>query len=586
MTDLRKIDPVLRLMEEVPSHFREAAKRLCERLKLKRSLDVLVVFDGASIFVSENGGFGLGTMLAELQGEEIGDAVLRFSTADRDGPKAKTASTTPHEPKYTGFRFDDRYDGALVLDKYEEVWCFGFHPGNSGAPTDAPIGAHPTAATDAELRELTRWMNVRGGGVFATGDHDFLGASLCSRIPRVRSMRLWTNADGVPPISGTLRLDTNRPMNASQDPDATPAPAEIPNTAERDAVPQPIEWATWMSYRVGPFRRKRRPHPVLCHATHGPIDVMPDHPHEGRCFDTAPGGEAPLVSVDGAYDFGGGVAGDEYPASSAGVRPLPNVIAYGRTLADPPHDFEKGDQPSRRFPMISVYDGRRAGVGRVAVDSTWHHWFNMNLNGLRAAGQATGAPAAAVARWEKIRGYFVNLARWLAPPGALDPICLEILRGRFAYPGVVEWRKDLPLHELGRLVRERFVIAFGPCWVTEWTIERIDVLDRELADRLRAAWIELPDLRRKPPKPPFPPDPCLSCPPIELFESLLLGGVARAVMGELDKAFAERGADKVDRTSVDRAVLHGAAEGLAEAGEVLAASLAETKKLFAPLLKK
>jgi len=73
------------------------------------------------------------------------------------------------------------------------------------------------------------------------------------------------------------------------------------------------------------------------------------------------------------------------------------VIAYGRTLADPPHFLQKGDQSSRRFPMISVYDGRRGGVGRVAVDSTRQHWFDMNIAALQTAGEAAGAaPTIAV----------------------------------------------------------------------------------------------------------------------------------------------------------------------------------------------
>ena len=33
--------------------------------------------------------------------------------------------------------------------------------------------------TDGELKVLAEWMDA-GGGVFATGDHAYLGASMCS----------------------------------------------------------------------------------------------------------------------------------------------------------------------------------------------------------------------------------------------------------------------------------------------------------------------------------------------------------------------------------------------------------------------
>ncbi len=59
-------------------------------------------------------------------------------------------------------------------------------------------------------------------------------------------------------------------------------------------------------------------------------------------------------------------------------------------------------------PMIAVYDGHQAGVGRVATDSTWHHWMDVNINAIKAADNDD---------WKKISRYFINLAVWLNPPG-------------------------------------------------------------------------------------------------------------------------------------------------------------------------
>ncbi len=46
-----------------------------------------------------------------------------------------------------------------VIDKYEQIWCFGFKPSNSGNPSDAEIDL-PTSfpASDAELLKLSQWM--------------------------------------------------------------------------------------------------------------------------------------------------------------------------------------------------------------------------------------------------------------------------------------------------------------------------------------------------------------------------------------------------------------------------------------------
>jgi hypothetical protein len=46
-------------------------------------------------------------------------------------------------------------------------------------------------------------------------------------------------------------------------------------------------------------------------------------------------------------------------------------------------------------------------VGRVATHSTWHHWFDQNIDEIEAKGGEN---------WAKISRYFLNVATWLAPP--------------------------------------------------------------------------------------------------------------------------------------------------------------------------
>ncbi len=52
--------------------------------------------------------------------------------------------------------------------------------------------------------------------------------------------------------------------------------AIIPNSVETDEKPQPIEWVAEYSYGTSPFFIHKSPHPILCHPTLGPINVMPD----------------------------------------------------------------------------------------------------------------------------------------------------------------------------------------------------------------------------------------------------------------------------------------------------------------------
>src|SRR5262245_40228727 len=221
--------------------------------------------------------FGIERVIRLLRENHVGCMHFEVDVALRGGPPfAVVAAPAGTNAKYTGFRFDSVLpDGTKVIDHYDEVWCFGFKPGNDAGPDSNINLPFAFPASDAELAALTTWMN-NGGGVFATGDHDYLGASMCSRIPRIGTMRAWTNAQGVPPIGSTLRIATNRPVNAAE----MAGTEVIEFDRQSDAVPQPIHWEPWQVINHLTHRHSR-PHPVLCHPTLGPIDVMPDHPHEG-----------------------------------------------------------------------------------------------------------------------------------------------------------------------------------------------------------------------------------------------------------------------------------------------------------------
>ena len=456
-------------------------ERYFRPLRLFQRADILVVVD-TEIATQPGVGFGVGSVIELIRQTTVGCLRFRVDIALRNGESPHVVnSPAPYAPNYRGFRFDMVADGDSVIDKYEQIWCFGFKPSNSGSNNDAEID-QPSSfpASDAELAKLSQWMDDRKGGLFGTGDHHFLGASMCRQIPRLGTMRRWTNADGVPPIGTPDRIDTLRPPSSAYMPGAPGGPLALGNGPHQgDLEPQPIRWATWQSV-FWPFLYRRRPHPVLCHPTLGPIDVMPDHAHEGLCVPVSE------INLGATYDFGQG-SHPEYPdAVGAGPKPTPFIAAYGSTLGDPPYNFQKGPQPARSsFPMISVYDGHKAGVGRVATDSTWHHWMDVNIGQMQTADNSD---------WKKIERYFINLAVWLCPPGYSTRCWFACcLLSHFQYAGFQEYHRELPVQELGAALRQQLILGFGPCWVSQFIWDYIlferrlwpwEILQRQVKDPL------------------------------------------------------------------------------------------------------
>ena len=548
---------------KVTEYYRRHIEDLTAKIRFRTTIRILFVVDTEIDLVEDNLAFGVGRVIRLLRESRVGCTRFNVDIAVRDATSfAEHASPAAHEPRFTGFRFDSQKDGAPLIDKYDEVWCFGFKPDNFALGDDRIVLPQMLPASDDELEVLTRWMNDRRGGLLAMGDHDYLGASMCHRIPRIRSMRRWTNAQGVPPIGGStdpdthLRHDTNQP--------ATPAEAagtaQIEFANQRDAVPQKIEWVPWLAQQVTLFKIVERPHPILCHPVHGPIDVMPDHPHEGWCY------ENDEIDLAAAYTFNG-LTGDEYP--QVGGNPHgPTVIAYGNTTPDPPFDLDKGPSPKKRFGMISVYDGHPANVGRVATDSTWHHWFDENIFQIEAAGGAN---------WAKISRYFLNVATWLAPPGINDwCIVAEVVATHFTYLGFQEYRRGASVFDLGKPLHTYLKRYLGPCWVSRWLLDNLQIVDDDfyawLKDKLfwRKGW-------------PGPGDPFLVQPHFELLEIAALGGLVQATFDIADevKQAVDRGAKEVRALEVEQLFkiqFEGMSIGVGEFRERLGRSLGDMQR--------
>ena len=273
--------------------------------------------------------------------------------------------------------------------------------------------------SDSELKALATFMNG-GGGVFATGDHEDLGVALNGRVPRVRSMRKWyyplpgpLGEPVAPTALGSGRIETTQPGHSE---------TFLHFDDQSDDIPQPLT-LRWYSSQQNIFFSQQYPHPLMC-GPNGAIKVAPDHMHEGEV----------IVPWDtGATLSFAGTGFREYPAAPNGSVPLPEVVAWGKVLAETDtstenaHTGDPGDiAQARTFGIVGAYDGHLANVGRVAVDSTWHHFFDINLIGDPIAPfpktQGFNASASGMKALEDIRSYYRNLATWLARPGALNRV--------------------------------------------------------------------------------------------------------------------------------------------------------------------
>jgi hypothetical protein len=395
-------------------------------------LKILFVTDGR---ITESEGteeFGLGLVLKTLRDPSFAWWVrFEVEVVSRNSPES--------------FRFTQQ---GFDIDDYDQVWLFGDEPGpvvNDSSVGDEVIELDANSPLrDAELRVVAEWME-RGGGVFATGDHSLLGASMCYRIPRVRSMRKWTRAQGVPSFG-----DPDRHQTVQQDPSTGIL------AWEGDRYPQRI----FPVYRrltgrpvavVGEF-----PHPLLC-GKDGVIDHFPDHMHEGGVI------EDDDIELNKPLGIPG-IDGVEYPVDRDvfqptaavggpevfGFRPRPQVIAHGWTTNE--------EAEPVRFGVVGAYDGDRVKIGRVVVDSTWHHWLSMNLVGFRD--QARGF-------YRGMQDYYRNVGLWLSTPEQRASMLLAATWGVLVgkQPGALG--KVMGVWEIGERVLDVIGRTAPQCIVSE-----------------------------------------------------------------------------------------------------------------------
>ncbi len=324
------------------------------------------------------------------------------------------------------------FNSSVNLLDFDVLWMIG-NRGRNITGTSGTFNLDPP-----QLAAIARFMEA-GGGVFATGDHDSIGADMCGSIPRVRAMRCWYGSgDPVSPMPasfprnfpalGTGRADTTQ-KNPGGDYDLDNNGTDdgfIWFENQSDPIPQPI---TPVSSPAHPILRKDG----------ADIVVYPDHMHEGNTLGEVMGFDYTQVLPINGANF------TEFP-SVAGVRAMPEVIATGQVRQQSSkHVFDTAGflDPAQADPKavntLSVYDGRNSGVGRIVTGSTFHHYIDINLTGDSNVnsptidaltgpgaekGQGYGFPGAETT-FADIKAIYNNIVAWLARPRPVLHLILE-----------------------------------------------------------------------------------------------------------------------------------------------------------------
>ncbi len=519
-------------------------------------LKILMVADGypslGLIISFSHSYFGLSAVLDTLRDNPEYFVKFDVTRAHRQtdpfkpDPETQPVEHEHYGPHYENFRFEQP---DFDINEYDQVWLFGARSEKSIEPPDQDDSQR---LTDAELAILARWMD-NGGGLFATGDHADLGASLSARVPRIRSMRKWTHAQGVPLPTGPDRHDSLRKGHDDA----------YTFDDESDDLPMSISLKYYPAPSWSPFKMKKYPHPLLCGSA-GPIDILPDHPHEGEVI--------PESSIDLTQSFSfSGYSGDEYPAT-AGVQPTPEVVAWATVQADHTATDFKGVANFKVYGAIGAYDGHAADVGRAAVDSTWHHWFDVNLTG-RPLGDLDSLPmdstnpktlgflatTAGKQAYARIQEYYRNVAMWLASKPKQRCMFLRATWGAvLRYPAAERLSLDMPTWELGEYIKEVICQRANQCILTNWLIDLCPP----------TAFDVLGDLGPQ-------PDVRLTSPPWEVVEVYSLGGITRELLRRAYE-FEDR-QEGLEEESLAAALVGGAQTGARELIDVLEASMGDTQ---------
>jgi len=342
---------------------------------------------------------------------------------------------------------DQPLDKVLACEMFDEIWFFGMHQKNKEPYSlKFPHAGGPHSELECVEVDLLESLMSRddgnpGIGVMMAGDHAnpppditlplsgdqfcpdgidhqtflSLGRAIGHKVPRAGLLRKWEGPPthccddsfntqvfllGSDPAAGRFEIDgTPQKLDLQRfDPDGTPNPQGQPHLL--------------FTGRNGQF-----------------IDVFPDHMHEGE------------VIIPGELDC------KRWPSCS-GLQPQPRILAEGT---------DKRDNSTR--PVVAAYDGDAVNRGRVVADSSWHHYFNLNLEPF----PPDSAPGTA---GDLIGQFYGNLVVWLAPLSVRVEMGKLMLTWVATHPRMMEEAGSGPL-QTGNAAYGILLTVSSPCEINE-----------------------------------------------------------------------------------------------------------------------
>lgn len=422
-----------------------AARRFESSAELP-TIKILLYTDDPRVKKGAGAPWGFGLMLNHLQAHAPAFARLSFTYLNRnEDPSNKLYCET--------------------IKDFDQIWFFGVHQvSRDNFSLGFLRGGPDSELEEEEVTALEKWMcankenDFKAGGVLMTGDHadrkptdakatdegvrchpdaktdskkeEFLGLgrALGRCVPRAGLLRKWEG----PPTARKKDSFNTQVLVFGTDPDNS--------GLQRDTTPQQLILRTFN--HKGKPSRAGQPHPLFFYRQGLAIQVFPDHMHEGaviipKCLD-----ETVWPKIKGR-------------------QPKPRVVAYG---------IDKRN--ARRLKLVAAYNGDGTNAGRIVADSTWHHYFNVNLNSFLAPGEQDSFA-------NQIGQYYANLALWLSPRSrrhemaramldllAHDPVILEEVIG-YKFPEGDEHQQIADALQIGATAFNTLSELASPCEIHE-----------------------------------------------------------------------------------------------------------------------
>ncbi len=369
------------------------------------TINVLLYTDSFDIASDSDGkGHGTSRLKALLQTKTLAFADFEVTVINRNAP----LNGTPPPQRLT----------KNLLLPFDEFWLFGWYQIRVEQDFDPDFGGGRDNELDEnEAAALEEWMN--SGGILISGDHSepppkkpttdpietflCLGRALGHKVKRAGELRQW---------KGPF---TNQPGSSFNTLVRTAEHDELFDDLQIDCLPQSISLLS--------FAPDGSPHPIF-RGTTQTIRILPDHKHEGQ-----------LILPDLS----------EWPPASTPIphKPKPRFVAMG---------CDKRSCESH--PLLAVYNGDEAGVGRIIADSSWHHYLNKNLAGLD------------IPTLDLLKQLFHNIAFYLAPLSKRQEMAREMFKFLVRHPDVQEERGNSP-YEVGRVALQILSANSTQCEIDE-----------------------------------------------------------------------------------------------------------------------